>query len=371
MALLPGRRDNDAVKILVLLALSALLGGCASIDYYLQSIGGQMDVWRRERPIDDWLADPGTQDALKHKLARVLEIRGFASRELQLPENGSYRRYADLQRPYVVWNVFAAEEFSLEPKQSCFLFAGCVGYRGYFSHDDAERYAAGLRAQGFDVYVGGVPAYSTLGWFNDPVLNTFVGYPDTELARIIFHELAHQLVYVKDDSVFNESFAVTVENEGVRRWLAAHGDPAKRAVFDAAQRRRHEFLALMERYRHRLGALYKSEAAEQEKRAGKRAAFDAMLAEYRALKAQWGGYAGYDAIVGEQPNNAALASVAIYTRFVPAFVALLDAEQRDLARFYAAVRDIGRLGKSERDARLHALAPVTGNGNGPVAAAPR
>ena len=334
-----------------------LLGGCANLGYYLQSVGGQLDIWRRERPIEEIIADTAAAAPLRQKLARVLEIREFASRELGLPDNRSFRRYADLGRPFVAWNVFAAPEFSVRPVQWCFLFAGCVSYRGYFARSDADGYAAELAGQGHDVYVGGVPAYSTLGWFSDPVLNTFIHYPEAELARLVFHELSHQLVYVRDDTAFNESFAVAVEQEGVRRWLARADDAPGREAYERNRRIRAEFVHLVEKYRGRLDALYRTRLAPEAMRGRKREILGELEAEYRALRMGWDGYAGYDRWFAARPNNAQLASVAIYTQAVPAFEALLRREGGDLARFYESVKALAALPKEERDERLRSLAP--------------
>src|SRR5262245_26976391 len=247
-----------ALARLGLVCVLALAGGCSNFGYYRQSMSGQLDIWRRERAIEDVIKDPATPDTLKRKLATVLEIRAFASRELGLPDNRSYRIYADLERPYVVWNVFASEEFSVQPMQWCFLMAGCVSYRGYFSREDADRFAAIHAGQGYDVYVGPVPAYSTLGYFPDPVLNTFIHYPNAEIARLLFHELSHQVAYVRDDTVFNESFAVAVEQEGVRRWLARFGDAKQLAAFERSQRIRAGFARLVRAHREALAGLYRS-----------------------------------------------------------------------------------------------------------------
>ena len=336
--------------------LALLLSGCTNIGYYLQSVGGQLDIWRRERAIEEVINDPAAPAPLKKKLAQALRIRDFASRELGLPQNHSYRRYADLERPFVVWNVFAAPEFSVEPVQSCFMFAGCVGYRGYFDKTDADRFAAELADRGHDVYVGGVPAYSTLGWFSDPVLNTFIRYPDPEVARLIFHELAHQVVYVRDDSVFNESFAVVVEQEGVRRWLALHGGTQDKAIFERMQQYREDFTRLIGSYRERLDALYRGRLAPGMMRERKAQLFDALGRDYENLKAGWGGFGGYDRWFAQRPNNAQIASLAIYTQQVPAFQALLRRQGGELARFYAAVKELAALPKQERTARLQQLA---------------
>ena len=359
------RSRRDRWSRLVAAALLPLIGGCANVSYYWQSVSGQLDVWRRERPVEEVIADPAVAETLKHKLARALEIRAFASRELGLPDNPSYRRYADLERPYVVWNVLATPEFSVQPLQWCFPFAGCVSYRGYFAREAAERFSGKLVEKGYDVYVGGVPAYSTLGWFSDPVLNTFIHYPEAELARLIFHELAHQVLYVRDDTVFNESFAVSVEREGVRRWLARLGDEKQREAFERQQRVRAEFSGLIQDYRKRLDALYRSRLAPDAMRGRKHAILAALEAEYQTLKTGWDGFSGYDHWFEQKPNNAQVASVAIYTQLVPAFEALLKHEGGDLVRFYAAVKALAALPVVQRNEQLRALAPVTGADSSP------
>jgi len=251
--------------------------------------------------------------------------------------------------------VFAAPEFSLEPVNSCFVIIGCVSYRGYFREADAQAEAAALRVQGYDVYVGGVPAYSTLGWFDDPVLNTFIHYPDAALARLMFHELAHQVLYVKNDTLFNESFAATVEQAGVARWLARRGSDGDRAAYERLQRMQNGFLALIVKYRTTLEQYYRRDLTAQEKRQDKARVLAEMQEEYRQLKASWGGFAGYDRWFAGKPNNATLLSVSLYTELVPAFRALLEREGGDLPRFYAAVKTLARLPKEERDARLSAI----------------
>jgi len=348
---------SPGLRVIVIVMLLALTG-CTHVAYYVQSVSGQIDVWQRERAIDEIIADPATPDALREKLATVLRMREFASRELGLPDNASYRRYADLGRPYVVWNVFAAPEFSLKPVQWCFPVAGCVGYRGYFSKAQADEFAAQLAGrQGYDVFVGGVPAYSTLGWFSDPVLNTFIRYPDPGIARLIFHELAHQIAYVRDDTVFNESFAVAVEQESVSRWLARHGGPADKQIYARMQRHRDGFVRLVAAYRERLEALYASGQESESMRERKKQLFADLAHEYGQLKTKWDGFAGYDPWFARQPNNANLASVVIYTRKVPVFQALLAREGGDLPRFYAAVKALARLEKRERDEVMLKLAP--------------
>jgi predicted aminopeptidase len=351
---------QTSVRTLAALALAALLmSACANIPYYLQSVRGQLDIWSRQQDIEAVIDSPATAQPLREKLRAVLTIREFASAELALPRNSSYRSYANLERPYVAWSVFAAPEFSIQPRQWCFLFAGCVTYRGYFEKDDAQAFGAEVAAEGFDVFVGGIPAYSMLGYFPDPVLNTFVNYPTPHLARLIFHELAHQVVYVRDDSEFNESFAATVEQEGMRRWLDRYGTDRDRATSVLVAQRKNQFVELIETYRGRLGALYASGLPAPAMRARKAALFGELQGDYQTLKASWGGFAGFDRWFSEKPNNALLASISIYTRKVPAFEAILAREDRDLGRFYTAVKGLAQLGKAERTAALDRLMPRT------------
>jgi predicted aminopeptidase len=348
-------RLPPGLRVMVAGVFLAALSGCAQLGYYWQSIHGHMDLRSREKPIPDVIGDPASPPALRDKLAFALKAREFASEELGLPRNDSYRRYADLGRPYVVWNVFAAPEFSVQPVQWCFVMAGCVHYRGYFSRAQADAFAtvaAGHNAQKHDVHIGGVPAYSTLGWFADPVLNTFVHYPVVELARIIFHELSHQVVYVKDDSIFNESFAVAVEREGLRRWLARYGSDEDRRTFERMRGYRADFLALIQAYRIKLETLYQQRIAPEAMRVTKQRLFDGMQSDYRKLKDAWGGFAGYDRWFAQKPNNALLASVAIYTQHVPAFESMLREHGNDLPAFYAAVKALAQLDKATRESAL-------------------
>jgi predicted aminopeptidase len=327
------------MRLALVLLLAALLCGCESVAFYAQAIGGQLGVMRSARPLDSWLSDPQTTPQLRERLETARRIREFASRELGLPENGSYLSYADLRRPYVVWNVFAAPRFSVEPKRECFPFTGCVSYRGFFSEDLARRHAERLRAQGYDVYVGGVPAYSTLGWFDDPLLSTFIRYPDAQLARLLFHELAHQVAYARDDTAFNESFAVVVEEEGVRRWLRAEGRPGELADFQAAQGRKREVAAGVAETRRRLREIYASDLAADEKAARK-------ATEFERLRARHGNF------IPAEPNNGFLVAVAVYTQMVPAFERLLAQADGNLPAFYARVKELAASEPSSRDPLL-------------------
>jgi predicted aminopeptidase len=348
------RMTRPLRTLLVTGAVAALLASCSTLDYYTQAAQGQLELLSDAKPIDDWLADPGTTPKLRLRLETARQIRRFAVQDMALPDNSSYTNYASLQRPYVLWNVVATPELSLTPLQWCFPVAGCVNYRGYYNKADAQAYARGLRAEGKDVEVGGVPAYSTLGWFSDPLISTFIHYPDGELARLIFHELAHQVVYVAGDSQFNESFASSVEEAGVERWLARFGNPAMREAFDKYSARKRDFLALLLRYRRELEVTYASHEPDARKRATKVRLFAALKNEYQVLKASWGGYAGYDRFFAEPLSNAHLASIATYNDFVPAFRALLQRE-KNFGAFYAAVRRIAALDRTERHRVLKAL----------------
>ncbi|MFN0040806.1 MAG: aminopeptidase [Burkholderiales bacterium] len=340
------------IRFVAVLGLLWLVTGCASVGYYFQAMGGQMEIWQRSRPITKWIDAADTDADLREKLRTVQKIRDFASRELALPDNGSYRKYADLEREYVVWNVFATEEFSIEPVQWCFPIAGCVAYRGYFEEASANEFADGLRRKNLDVMVGGVAAYSTLGWFDDPVLNTFIRYPEVELARMLFHELAHQVVYVKDDSVFNESFATAVELEGTARWLRVHGSSGQLAGFEARQVRRREFTELIARARVQLQSLYASAVSSDEKRLGKAQIFAGLKEKYGSLRTAWGGYQGYDLFFQRPLNNARLVPVATYSDRVPAFRRLFAEQGGDFKSFFAVVREIANLPKEKRALRL-------------------
>jgi predicted aminopeptidase len=340
------------VSIFALLAGLLLTTGCTSVGYYYQAMSGQMQIWHRSRPISRMIEESGTDATLRERLQAVQKIRDFASRELALPDNSSYRKYADLERPFVVWNVFATEEFSIDPVQWCFPIAGCVAYRGYFKEEAASKFAAELREKNLDVWVGGVAAYSTLGWFDDPVLSTFINDQDVDIARLLFHELAHQVVYVQDDSSFNESFATAVELDGTGRWLDQNGTPEQRAEFEARQVRRREFVDMISRYRDRLRTLYTREMSPEQKRIGKSQTFAELKNEYQNLKATWGGYAGYDGFFREPLNNARLVPIATYSDWVPAFRKLLAEQGGDLKRFYEAARAIAKLPIKERKQRL-------------------
>lgn len=341
-------------RALACCGVAVLVGGCAQLGYFVQAAHGQFSLLSEARPIDDWLTSPDTEDKLKGKLSRVKEMRAFAAKELGLPDNDTFTTYADLKRPYVMWNVVATPELSLKPLQWCFPVAGCVNYRGYYSKEEAQSYAAELRAEKYDVEVSGVPAYSTLGWFKDPVLSTFIKYPDAEVARLVFHELAHQIVYVPGDSSFNESFAVTVEEVGVERWLEKHGDDKMRAAYETYASRKRDFLALLLKHRKALKENYERDVSDAEKRKEKAAIFQALKDDYQVLKERWGGYSAYDRWFAEPLSNAHLSAIATYHDLVPAFRALL-AQKKSFGEFYEAVRTLAALQKEDRQQQLASL----------------
>ncbi len=324
------------------------LSGC----YYIQAARGQMEIVSKRRPIASVVADPKTPDPLRARLEYVADARQFASDELALPNNASYRSYADLKRPYVVWNVFATDEFSVEPKRWCFPVVGCVVYRGYFNEENARNYARKLRWSGHDVAVAGIPAYSTLGHFKDPILNTMLGWSDAQLAGTVFHELAHQVVYVAGDSEFNEAFATVVEEHGLDQWLTTRGKNGDIRIWRAQQKRGEQFINLLLATREKLADLYKMDIPEDEMRERKQYIFGLLKLQYENLKRSWNGYSGYDHWFSRTLTNAHLVSAATYYGCVPGLERVLDKVNGDLPRFYDEARKLAKLSKDERHERL-------------------
>jgi predicted aminopeptidase len=357
------RRGRSRLALGVALA-TLLVAGCAvfgtgvdrfteGVGYYWQTVAGHLSILQRAEPVGDLLADSRLDPRTRERLELARQIRRFAVSDLGLPDNGSYTRFADLKQPFVTWGVVAAPELSLRLTQWCFPVAGCVTYRGYYSLEAAEHYAAKLQSQGLDVQINGVPAYSTLGWLDDPLLSTFINYPDAELARLVFHELSHQVVYVPGDSMFNESFASTVEQLGVERWLALHGTPQQRMNYRQQRLRRDKFLELLGRYRDRLAAVYASAVPDDEKREGKRQVFKDLKDEYQRMRSgPWAGFTGYDRWFSRPLGNAHLGSVATYTTWVPVFRQLFAESGEDFRRFYLKVGELAALDRVERQAFL-------------------
>ena len=353
------------MRLLSVLAMAGLLSGCTTLGYYWQSVSGHMNILNAARPVAEVVADPQTPADLKARLELSQRIRSFAARELKLPNNASYTRFADLRRSAVVYNVVAAPEFSLTLKTWCFAVVGCVGYRGYFNQADAQKEADKLTADGYEVSVYGVPAYSTLGkldWLGgDPLLSTFIRYPEGELARLIFHELAHQVVYAPDDTMFNESFATAVERLGSEKWLTTNASPAARAEYAAFNMRRQQFRQLTLATRRELARIYASNVPSGEEiraqAATKSIAMMRFKDGYLALKDSWSttqSTSGFDAWVA-RANNASFGAQAAYDELVPGFEALFEAQGKDWQRFYDAVRQLASLPKNERHEALKTI----------------
>lgn len=348
--------------------LMVLLGtGCSTSSYYLQAVRGHLEIVSRQRPVAQVIADPNTSPAVAQRLKQVLELREFAAQELRLPVDGHYRRYADLNRRFVVWNVHAAPEFSLQAKTWWYPMVGRLKYRGFFSEESARQLAARLAGQGQEVYVGGVEAYSTLGWFRDPVLNTFLDHAPEDLAEILFHELAHQKFFVSGDTDFNEAFATAVGQEAAQRWLTQTGQTEVLQRYQREQRREAEFVFIVQETRRRLRELYQlypvrldchpDLALIEGLRRRKAALLDELRARYAELRNSWGGASPYSGWFDGPLNHAQLNTVATYFDLVPGFQRLLADCQGDLPRFYEEVRKLGRIAKTERRRRLMASFP--------------
>ena len=327
------------------------LSGCSSLSYYWQAINGHFAITAREQPVSEVLQQTQLDPVLRHKLQLAQQARQFASTQLSLPNNGSYTSYADLQRSYVTWNVVATPEFSVKPKQWCYLIAGCFNYRGYFHEQDARDFAKGLKQQGYDVGIAGAWAYSTLGWFDDPLLNTMLLHDDADVVGTLFHELAHQKVYIDDDSSFNESFANAVEQEGLRRWYLYTGQPAQYQMYLQRQQQRNEIIQMLKQTRDTLRKLFAQPLNDAQKRQEKQAVFAALKAQYHAWREQHT-YAGYDRWMQQDLNNANLALIATYTDKVPVFLDILASLKGNLPAFYQEVKRISALGPVQRQAAL-------------------
>lgn len=336
--------------------LALALAGCSTVDYYGQLARGQLQLLSARQLVQALIEDPATEPKLRERLELSQQARRFASEKLALPDNRSYRLYADLHRPFVVWNLFATDEFSLQPQLHCFPIAGCVAYRGFYEQSRARGAAALLKAQGLDTYLGGVEAYSTLGWFDDPILNTMLRWSDERLVAVIFHELAHQQYYLAGDTAFNESYATFVEQEGLRQWRTARGLPAPKEV---GVQPREQFTTLVLASRARLEKLYASGLDAEAMRAGKQAEFERLRAEYRQLRAsQWNGVGYYDSWIDRPLNNAKLLPFGLYDQWVSAFAGLFAEVNGDWPTFYRRVAELGALPQTQRQIQLQALSVV-------------
>ena len=340
--------------------LLAAVAGCQSVGYYKQAFSGQMQMLSNQQPLQGLIDNPGTSSKLKEKFRLILSLRQFAEKELNLPAGGHYLSYVDLHRSNAVWNVYAAPEFSLKPKSWWFPVVGSVTYRGYFSERAAQKYAEKMRKQGLDVYVGGVDAYSTLGWFKDPVLNTFIEDSDRRLAALIFHELTHQRIFISGDTEFNEAFATAVAEEGLRRWLVEKNDSVALEKYQAELKRKKQFVQLIQSTRDRLRLIYEnSRLVDSAKREQKQLVFQQLQENYAKLKAKWGGHSGYDEWFAATVNNAKLNTVATYYDLVPAFHQLIQSHNGDLKTFFAGMKHFTKMSKETRHEALAAI-KITG-----------
>lgn len=341
--------------VLILVAVPLIvLSGCATVGYYSQAVGGHLKLMSAREPIDEVLANPETPEDLREKLQTLIDARQFAVSTLGLPDNDSYSSFAATGRDAVTWNVVAAPEFSVSPKTWCFPVAGCVSYRGYFDRADADEYAATLASENFDVTVGGASAYSTLGWFDDPILDTMLRGSDVRYVGTLFHELAHQVLYVKDDSNFNEAFASFVEQEGMRQWLEERGEAERIEQYDASLKRGEDFVALLRKTRNGLVEAYAQDVDEETMRESKSAVFATMQDDYQQLKVNWDGYSGYDNWFKRDVNNARLIAVSTYRRFIPAFRAMYLQAGEDMNEFYKIAKIAAELPPVERREHLNA-----------------
>jgi predicted aminopeptidase len=340
-------------RLIVIVTMGLVLCACSSLHYYAQAAHGQGELIAHRRALNKLVRDPSTDPELAARLRLAQQARRFASQRLGLPDNRSYTGYVELHRPYVVWNVFATPRYAVEAVPQCFPVAGCVAYRGWFSEMDAKADAAQLQARFDDVWVGGVPAYSTLGWFADPILSSMLRWDDDELAGTIFHELAHQLIYVKDDTAFNESFATFVQAEGLREWRQSRGLPPQD---DRARAQGDGFTRLVLDLRERLKVLYASGVDEPTMAAGKQREIEAFRSRYAQWRERdWPHDHRYDSWVAQPINNARLLPFGLYDQWTPAFAILFQRAERQWPAFYARVRELARKPKAQREKMLQAL----------------
>jgi predicted aminopeptidase len=337
-----------------IILLPLVTSGCTTIGYYKQAVQGHLQLMRARQPVEQVIKDQSTSPELREKLQTLLDARVFAVEALGLPENDSYSTFVETGKSAITWNVVATEEFSLNPKTWCFPVAGCVSYRGYFDRADADAYANELKAENLDVTIGGATAYSTLGWFEDPILDTMLRGRDYQFVGILFHELAHQQLYVKDDSDFNEAFATFVEQEGARQWLEYRGQSDRITEYEDNLTRAEGFVSLLRSTRQQLVDLYRQELDEDSMRQQKAAVFSSMRDEYEQLKISWNGYSGYDGWFKREINNARLIAVSTYRRFVPAFMAMYIEAGEDLEKFYEVAQVTAELPADERRERMSA-----------------
>ncbi|MFT5131985.1 MAG: putative aminopeptidase [Gammaproteobacteria bacterium] len=345
-------------RAIIFLILATTLSSCGTISYYGQSVFGHLQLIRVKQDLKTVLQSTDSTAELKQRLRNVIEIRNFASEVLQLPNNNSYRSYADIGRKYIVWNVFATPALSLQAHQSCFLLVGCLSYRGYFKKANAVAYMENLENKGFDVYLGGVAAYSTLGWFDDPILSSMLERNDIELARLIFHELAHQQLYIKDDTEFNEAFADAVSSIGLEYWLETHSTNELKKDFAFQLAREEQFTKLILSYQDKLSLLFQQDISDANKHAQKFSIYDELQVDYASLRASWGDYADYDEWFKHKLNNAKVAAISTYRNLVPSFLRAYEASGKDMNVFFSRVEKIGECESSRRRQLLRSTSPI-------------
>jgi len=334
----------------LIITLCLTLSACSTVSYYGQSVMGQMDLLNKRQDIEELIQAPDTPLELKTKLQQAREIRHFASNHIKLPRNRSYLRYADLERPYVVWNVFAAPEFSLEPKSWCYLIIGCVSYRGYFAEGNAITTAEALKDENYDVHVAGISVYSTLGWFEDPLLNTMINWNERALASMIFHELSHQVIYISSETAFNEAFSSAVERLATIQWLIKNNKPYERYLsYLTAQQ---DFRELLLDTRAQLETIYELETDIQDKRQKKQDVFNEMKARYESMKAQWPKGIHFDKWFSKPINNARLTATMTYLQQIPGFYQIFIENKKDWDNFFNYIKSLEKLSKEERDSLI-------------------
>ena len=348
-------RTARSLRLLVTAGALCLLSACSSVGYYLQAVGGQIGVITASRPVEDVVLDPRTTAAERERLEQLPELRRFAHDVLGLPASGSYRLYAEVGREALVWSVVAAPFDSLTPRSWCYPFVGCASYRGYFGEEAARRFAEELHHSGWDVAVEAVPAYSTLGWFSDPLPSTVIDWPLPDIAGLVFHELAHEALYLPGDSGFNEAYASQVEREGMRRWLLRHAGAEERRQHALREERRRDFMQMLGRARGRLEEVYAGGLDRSVLQRRKDEIFEDLRREYAATKRRWGDYKGYDRWFGRPLNNAHLASVDTYSALQPAFGRVLHMLDGDMHAFHAACGAIAAMPAVQRRAYLDRL----------------
>lgn len=341
------------MRLTVIIIGLVFFSGCSSINYYSEIVGGHLDIISKTEDIDDVLKDNKTTEKVKKKLRLVKDVKKFAVDKLYLPDNDSYTEYVDLKRDYVLWSVVATPELSIKPYKSCFLIVGCMNYRGFFNEESAEEFANDLKEKGFDVSINGVAAYSTLGWFDDPVTNTMTRWRDTQLAGLIFHELTHQKLYIDSDTTFNESLAVTIQYEGIVRWLKEKNEIEAIDKYKSYNNRRKQFLELVLNTHNELKELYESELSDEQKRAQKKTIFEKMKSQYAELKKSWDGYSGYDNWFNKDLDNAKLALISTYNGYVEGFKAILNKDcEGDVKCFFNKVSKLSEKNFEERKEKL-------------------